>query len=77
VNGSWPNTRFFSEFKTAQNLLYVVLEKGEADFAAYLKERRYKLHPIELRYFWMQMLKAVDAIHAAGMNTPTKLCCFL
>ena len=58
--------QLFSEFKTTENLLYVVLEKGEADFAAYLRERRYSLHPVELRFFWMQMCKAVQAIHAAG-----------
>ncbi|CAG0914013.1 unnamed protein product [Notodromas monacha] len=55
------------ELKEQENILYVVLERGELDFGVYLQQSKGKLHRLEIKYLWWQMLSAVKEIHAAGI----------
>lgn len=52
-----------------EKVLYVILEKGEADLAKILKDlsnanRHLNMHM--LIYYWMEMLYAVKQIHENG-----------
>lgn len=59
------------EFRNSESKLFVVMEKGDSDLASVLKSfvetENYKLDPHLIRFYWKEMLKAVDEIHQHGI----------
>ena len=43
----------------------MVLEFGETDFQAFLKNMKH-LNPHAISYFWMEMVNAVNVMHNEG-----------
>ncbi|GMT09173.1 hypothetical protein PFISCL1PPCAC_470, partial [Pristionchus fissidentatus] len=56
-------TMFDYELSADEEQLLVVMEKGETDLATYLKTRRNEITPTFLRYWWEEMLHAVEFVH--------------
>ena len=54
-----------------EHVLYILLERGEVDLAGILHklDGESRLTPTKLRYFWEQMLEAVQTIHKMGIGT--------
>ncbi|KAI8388460.1 kinase-like domain-containing protein [Radiomyces spectabilis] len=55
---------FDYEISERHNALFVIMELGEIDMAHLLSRQKYE--PLDLnfvRYYWRQMLKAVEAVH--------------
>lgn len=52
-----------------ENLLYVVMEKGDTDLASLLKEyaSRKEITPAMIKHYWTEMLLAVQVIHKHGI----------
>lgn len=60
---------FCSEYKEADNLLYILMECGELDFDKYLKDtikQEGHLSPLYIKFYWQSMLQAVGALHKEG-----------
>lgn len=58
-----------SEYKEADNLLYILMECGELDFDKYLKDtikQEGHLSPLYIKFYWQSMLQAVGALHKEG-----------
>lgn len=58
----------FSEFNENDNMLYVVMEKGERDLATFFRSRikRGDMSLKLLFFYWEEMLKAVLVLHKEG-----------
>lgn len=54
-----------SELNRAHSNLYIVMEYGEIDLSQLLREKNEIVDYNFIRYCWQQMLKAVQAVHAA------------
>ena len=58
-----------SELNEVQNCLYVVLEFGETDLAGFFSSRAKQqqgLDPEAIKFYWGEMLRAVNALHSEG-----------
>lgn len=61
------------EYDEAAGRLMLVMEKGDADLAAILKQfmetdqQAGQLDPVVIKFYWKEMLKAVDELHTAGV----------
>ncbi|CAG5119488.1 unnamed protein product, partial [Candidula unifasciata] len=58
------------EYVEARKKLFVVLEYGETDLCKFISQSEKNptcLHPINIRYFWLQMVSAVHAMHQEGV----------
>ncbi|KAI1707918.1 protein kinase domain-containing protein [Ditylenchus destructor] len=55
------------DYEQRNNKLYVVLEKGESDFATFMQyqvgEKRVTIDDTFIKYHWQQMLRCVKVIH--------------
>ena len=59
---------FDHEFRSTR--LLIVMEKGDLTFETQVKEARNadgKLEPLDIRYFWKEMLRCVEEIHSRGI----------
>ena len=59
----------WSEYREAENLLYILMECGELDFDKYLKDtikQEGHLSPLYIKFYWQSMLQAVGALHKEG-----------
>merc|ERR1719350_1639185 len=52
-----------------ENVLYVIMEKGDTDLASLLKKYASKeeITPAMIKHYWTEMLQAVSVIHKAGI----------
>ncbi|KAG8191352.1 hypothetical protein JTE90_006098 [Oedothorax gibbosus] len=57
------------DYEYRENELFLVLERGEIDFARYISNeaKRKRLTPLTVKFYWQQMLEAVADIHALGI----------
>ncbi|KAE9413926.1 hypothetical protein Angca_009156 [Angiostrongylus cantonensis] len=51
------------ELRECENMLYVVMEKGDIDLATFLKTRRTEIDFSFIKYHWNEMLRCVKVIH--------------
>ncbi|GIY33203.1 hypothetical protein CDAR_213901 [Caerostris darwini] len=57
------------DFEYRKDELFVVLERGEVDFAKYISNqaKMKSLTPLMIKFYWAQMLEAVGDIHKYGI----------
>jgi serine/threonine protein kinase len=62
---------FNSEYAEDRQMLYVVMEKGEIDFSELIKNisKTSRIPIITIIYYWVEILRAVQHIHANGKFT--------
>merc|ERR1712098_138563 len=53
----------------SEDLLYVIMEKGDTDLATLLKKysNRREITPAMIKHYWTEMLHAVSVIHKRGI----------
>jgi serine/threonine protein kinase len=58
---------FFSVFDEPNDMLYLVMERGETDLASFFRNSTDPLEmPLEIKLFWIRMLRAVQVLHQHG-----------
>ncbi|KAF8764045.1 Dual specificity protein kinase Ttk like protein [Argiope bruennichi] len=57
------------DYEYRKNELFIVLERGEVDFAKYISNeaKLKRLSPLMIKFYWAQMLEAVADIHKYGI----------
>lgn len=63
---------FASELNEELNRLYVVLEFGETDLSGFFSTRskhKQGLDPTLIKFYWGEMLRAVNALHNEGQSS--------
>lgn len=55
------------DFEFRDKLLLILLEKGDSDLARVLSRKHGSLDPIQIRFYWKEMLQAVNEIHGQGI----------
>ncbi|GAB6018925.1 hypothetical protein CHUAL_000575 [Chamberlinius hualienensis] len=60
---------FEYEYNPVKKLLLVTLERGDTDFASFLKSRstQNRITSEMIKFYWSEMLRAVEVIHSAGI----------
>lgn len=52
----------------SSNRLYVVMERGDTDFASFLTRNADSINTRFIHFYWEQMLRAVKVIHDQSME---------